>query len=66
VAARSRGIFGLFLIGVGLMLVALNVRPSLEPVVLALTANHGVHLTDLVGAAVVYLGAALIWTRGRR
>ena len=47
--AQRRGLVGLVVIGVGLVLVALNIRPSLEPVVFTLTDHHGVHLTDVVG-----------------
>jgi hypothetical protein len=65
VRAQRRGLVGLVVIGVGLVLVALNIRPSLEPVVFTLTDHHGVHLTDVVGTIVVYAGAALVWTRDR-
>jgi hypothetical protein len=61
-----RGILGLVLIGLGIALVALNIRRSLEPVILTFTPGHGVHLTDLIGTIIAYAGAALIWTRGGR
>ena len=58
-----RGLLGLAVIGAGVAVVGLNIRPSLDPVVLSLTPNHGIHLSDPIGAAIVYLGAFLIWTR---
>jgi hypothetical protein len=43
--------------------VGLNIRPGLDPVVLSVTQSHGVHLSDLVGSAIVFVGAWLIWNR---
>jgi hypothetical protein len=56
-------LIGLVAIGLGLAVVGLNIRPSIDPVVLSLTRNHGIHLSDPVGAAIVYLGALLVWFR---
>jgi hypothetical protein len=61
--SRRRGVLGLAVIGVGVAVVGLNIRPSLDPVIVSLTRNHGIHLSDPVGAAIVYLGALLIWIR---
>jgi hypothetical protein len=43
--------------------VGLNIRPVLDPVVLTVTENHGVHLSDLVGSAIVFAGAWFVWNR---
>jgi hypothetical protein len=58
-----RGLLGLALILLGLAVVGLNVRESLDPVVLSLSASHGIHLTDPLGSAIVFAGAWLVWTR---
>jgi hypothetical protein len=56
-------LLGLALILLGLAVVGLNVRESLDPVVLSLSASHGIHLTDPLGSAIVFAGAWLVWTR---
>lgn len=63
VRGELRGLLGLVVVGVGLAVVGLNIRPSLDPVILTLTPNHGLHLSDPVGGAIVYIGAFLVWTR---
>src|SRR5581483_11661328 len=49
---RWNGRVGLALIVVGLAVVGLNIRETLDPVVLTLTENHGLHLSDFVGSAI--------------
>jgi hypothetical protein len=58
-----RGPVGVALVVLGVAIVGLNIRPSLDPVILVLSENHGLHLTDLVGAIVVSVGVLLVWTR---
>ena len=54
---------GLALVGLGLAVVGLNIRPSFDPVVLTMTRNHGIHLSDLVGSAIAFAGTWLVWNR---
>jgi hypothetical protein len=46
-----------------LAVVGLNISEDLDPVVVTVTANHGIHLTDLVGSAIVFAGAWFVWNR---
>jgi len=42
------------------LILSINVGP-LEQVVASVTYTHGVHLSDLVGAAAVAAGTAILW-----
>jgi hypothetical protein len=60
---RARGLVGVAVVAVGVAIVGLNIRPTWDPVILVLSQNHGIHLTDVVGGGVVALGVALVWHR---
>jgi hypothetical protein len=60
---RWNGRVGLGLILLGLAVVGLNIRESLDPVVVTLTGNHGLHLSDFVGSAIALAGAWFVWNR---
>ena len=51
---------GTGLIFVGVLILSINVGP-LDQVVASVTHTHGVHLSDLVGAATVAVGTAILW-----
>ena len=51
---------GAGLIFAGVLILSINVGP-LEQVVASVTYTHGVHLSDLVGAAAVAAGTAILW-----
>ena len=57
-----RRYLGASLIVAGVLILTVNVG-ELDRVVAAVTYSHGVHLSDLVGAAVVAVGAAILWRR---
>jgi hypothetical protein len=52
--------FGTGLIFGGVVILSVNVGP-LDQVVASVTSSHGVHLSDLVGTAVVAAGTAILW-----
>lgn len=54
---------GLALIAAGVVAAGLNIRASVNPVVLSVSQNHGVHLLNLVGAMIVAVGTILVWRR---
>ena len=60
---RERGMLGLALIAAGVVAAGLNIRASVNPVVLSVSQNHGVHLLNLVGAMIVAVGTILVWRR---
>lgn len=57
-----RRYLGASLIFAGVLILTVNVG-ELDRVVAAVTYSHGVHLSDLVGAAVVAVGTAILWRR---
>jgi hypothetical protein len=63
VRRRSSGLVGIALVALGLLVVGLNIREDRDPVVLSLTTNHGLHLSDFVGSAIVFLGVWFVWNR---
>jgi hypothetical protein len=54
---------GLALIALGLAVVGLNIRPTLDPVLFSFSSSHGIHLSDVVGSAIAFLGAWFVWNR---
>ncbi len=59
----TKGLIGLAVVAIGLAIVGFTVNDQTDPVVLVLGGNHGIHVTDIVGSAVVAVGVALVWTR---
>jgi hypothetical protein len=57
-----RGLAGLALIVVGVLVLAANTRFGTH-VIVSLTPNHGIHETDVIGAILVFFGTALVWFR---
>jgi hypothetical protein len=56
--ARS---LGALLIVVGCVILVVDVT-SIDVVVLSVSSSHGIHLSDLIGAAAVLAGIAALWT----
>jgi hypothetical protein len=60
--SSSRGLVGLALTLIGVAILGANVRYG-SHVFISITPNHGLHETDLAGAALVAIGTALVWFR---
>jgi hypothetical protein len=59
---RARGLVGLTLVVVGVLVLGANTRFGTH-VIISLTTSHGIHETDLIGALLVFVGTALVWFR---
>jgi hypothetical protein len=52
---------GALLIVLGCLILVWDVT-SLDIVVLSVSSSHGIHVSDLIGAAFVAAGIAVLWT----
>jgi hypothetical protein len=59
---RWRGYLGVVCILGGLAVIAVDV-PRLDVVLFSVSPGNGLHLSDALGAVIVWVGAALIWFR---
>jgi hypothetical protein len=56
-----RRLLGAFLIVLGCAILVVEI-PSIDAVVWSFSSGEGVHLSDLFGAAVVFVGIVALWT----
>ena len=59
---HARGLVGVTLILIGVVILGANIRYGTR-VAVDISANHGLHETDIAGAGLVFLGTALVWFR---
>jgi hypothetical protein len=55
---------GALLIVLGCVILVWDVT-SLDTVVLSVSSTHGIHFSDLIGAAFVAAGIAILWTAAK-
>jgi uncharacterized protein YjeT (DUF2065 family) len=62
---RLQRILGAVLVAVGCAVLVVDVG-TFDAVVLSVTKAHGLHLSDLVGGAMVVVGVGVLWTAPAR